>query len=275
MEPEHAFLGHILVPQGKPNESACPRKRVVIPRLCGLRRCLGGLFTPVIPEGWAANGSAFWTIYKGSEVNPMRSILPVVTLLSLAIGGCCTKLPSTAEDQEWGSDLHWCGIFSGYGTSEQPDRSKAMYTPVNAREYAQLLCENVDIEDYASCMNRINDFHHQSKGRASGEGSSTSGPFAMQIGGEVYVGSYWGTPFESVFRVTDDRGQACRGSYSAFFGSTEAVFQVVCDDGQRGKADIVSDRDGRNGIGYVAMDDGREGRIVYGPDVAMAARQSL
>ncbi|NYT01278.1 MAG: hypothetical protein GKC10_00730 [Methanosarcinales archaeon] len=209
----------------------------------------------------------------------MKSVLSVVALLSLTLGGCCTKLqPSgsaAAEDQEWGSDLHWCGIFSGYGTSDQPDRSKALYTPVTPTEYAQLLCENVDLEYYASCMNRIKDFARSSSRSSADEGSSTSGPFAMQIGGDVYVGSYWGTPFESVFRVTDDRGRACRGSYSAFFGSTEPVFEVVCDNGNRGRADIVSDRDGRNGIGYVAMGDGTKGRIVYGPDVARAARQQL
>jgi hypothetical protein len=208
----------------------------------------------------------------------MRISLPLVAALGLLLGGCCTKLQtadSAADDREWGSDLHWCGIFSGYGTAEQPYRSRALYTPVTGKEYAQILCEDADVEDYATCMNQIRDFQHSTTRRTGGEGSSTSGPFAMRLGGDIYVGSYWATPFESVFRVSDERGRSCRGSYSAFFGSTDAVYEVVCDNGRRGKADTVSDRGGRNGIGYITMDDGTEGRIVYGPDVARAARERL
>jgi hypothetical protein len=206
----------------------------------------------------------------------MKTTFSAVAALSLVLGGCCTKLENSgtvAENQEWGSDLHWCGIFSGYGTDQQPERSQALYTPVTSAEYAQLLCENMRMEDYASCMNQVRDFRSTPEGRASGEGSSTSGPFAMQLGGEVYVGSYWGTPFSAAFRVANDSGQACRGDYNALYGSTKAIFDVDCDNGKRGTADIVSDRDGRNGIGYVSMTDGTKGRIVYGPDVARAASQ--
>ena len=208
----------------------------------------------------------------------MKSAIPAVAALSLLLGGCCTQLrnaQSADEDREWGSDLHWCGIFSGYGTAAQPDRSKVLYTPVSAREYAELLCENVDLADYASCMNQIRDYQRSSSGRTAREGSSTAGPFAMQIRGDVYVGSYWATPFESFFRVSNGRGDSCRGQYSAFYGSTDKVYDVVCDNAGRGEAEIVSDRYGRNGIGYVAMDDGADGRIVYGPEVARAARQRL
>lgn len=214
---------------------------------------------------------------RDNEVNLMKSALTVLTALSLLLSGCCSQLKNTStageEDKEWGTDLYWCGIFSGYGTAEQPERSQALYTPVTGKEYAQLLCEDAEIEDYASCMNQIRDFHRRSAGRSSGDGSSTSGPFAMRVGGEVYVGSYWGTPFNSSFRVASDRGQVCKGGYNAFYGSTEAVFDVVCDNGMRGKADIVSDRDGRNGIGYVAMNDGTKGQIAYGPDISRAARE--
>jgi hypothetical protein len=209
----------------------------------------------------------------------MRSVLLVAITLSFALGGCCTKLQSTAststEDQEWGSDLRWCGIFSGYGTAEEPDRYRALYTPVTATEYARILCEDQPMEDYASCMNQVRDFAQSLRGRSSREGSSTSGPFAMRLGGEVYVGSYWGTPFSSAFRVANDRGDACRGSYNAFYGDTEPVYDVVCDNGRRGEAEIVSGRGGRNGIGYVSMTDGTRGRILYGPDVATAARTLL
>lgn len=207
----------------------------------------------------------------------MRSAIPVVAALSLLLGGCCTQLRNAQldnEDREWGSDLYWCGIFSGFGTAAQPDRSRALYTPVTPREYAELLCENVDLGGYASCMNQIRDYQESSRNRRGGEGSSTTGPFAMQVGGEVYLGSYWATPFESVFRVSNGRGQSCRGQYSAFFGSTDKVYAVVCDSGARGEARIVSDRHGRNGIGFVTVEQ-TEGRIVYGPDIARAARERL
>jgi len=200
----------------------------------------------------------------------------LVIALGPTLGGCCTQLqdaPSAAvEDREWGTDLHWCDIFSGYGTAKEPDRYRALYTPVTANEYARILCEDKEIEQYASCMNQVRDFAQRLRGGSSRVGSSTSGPFAMKIGGNIYLGSYAWAPFDAWFRVSDGDGRVCRGSYSAFKGDTEPVFDVVCDSGLRGKADIVSGRDGRNGIGYVEMTDGTKGRILYGPNVAAAAR---
>lgn len=206
----------------------------------------------------------------------MKRFLSAIALASLVLGGCCMKTRSagsaSTQDQEAWSDYYWCGIFSGYGTAEMPDRAKALYTPVTANEYANMLCERVAIEDYATCMNRVLDHYQRSQHDRPPKGNSTSGPFAMEVAGEVYVGAYVSDPFSASFRVASG-AKSCRGSYNALFGDTAPVFKVVCDNGKRGEARIVRDRSGRNGIGYVAMNDGTQGRILFGPNVASAAEQ--
>jgi hypothetical protein len=198
-------------------------------------------------------------------------------LLSLLLAGCCTSLgpPETGrvDGQEWG-DTSLCGIFSGWGTAVQPDRSYALYTPVTSSEFTRRLCKHVDVEDYATCANRIEDVYRDSVDDPGSPGSSTSGPFAVVLAGDVLVGNYRSDPFSASFRVSSS-SNSCAGSYNAIYGDKEPAFDVWCDDGRRGTARIVRDRHGRNGIGVVQMDDGTQGSIVFGRDVARAARSAL
>ena len=208
----------------------------------------------------------------------MKAVLPVVFMSSLALAGCCTSTypPQSAgriDAQEWG-DTSICGIFSGWGTREQPERSEALYTPVTTAEYSADLCGMVDIEDYATCANRVEKFYRESLDNPVAPGSATTGPFAVLLDKELYVGSYRSDPFSASFRVSSG-ANSCRGSYNAIYGDKEAVFKVWCDDGGRGRARMVRDRYGRDGIGVVMMDDGTEGRIVFGPRIAEVARSTF
>jgi hypothetical protein len=164
-----------------------------------------------------------------------------------------------------------CGIFSGWGTTDQPGRSQALYTPVSMEEYARTLCDQVDIEQYATCANRVEKFYRESLDRSPPPGSSTAGPFAFLLNNELYVGSYRSDPFSASFSVSSG-GRGCKGSYNAIYGDKDGVFKVWCDDGARGKARMVRDRYGRDGIGVVTMDDGSEGKVVFGPRIAEVAR---
>lgn len=207
----------------------------------------------------------------------MKAALPAVLLSSLTLAACCTSIypPETGrvDPQEWG-DTSVCGIFSGWGTTEQPERSEALYTPVTAAEYSKYLCGLVDIEDYATCANRVDEYYRSSVADPNSPGSSTSGPFAVVLDNGLYVGTYRSDPFSASFRVSNDKN-SCKGSYNAIYGDEDAVFRVWCDDGARGKARMVRDRYGRDGIGVVTMDNGVEGRIVFGPRIAAAARAAL
>jgi hypothetical protein len=156
-----------------------------------------------------------------------------------------------------------CGIFSGWGSTAEPERWTAVYTPVGVTEYGDLLCGHLEPEDYASCVNRIWEHYRESARKRPERGDSTSGPFAVVVWDEVFLGHYWSDPFSAAFQVSNDR-LVCRGAYSILHGAQEPVFDVSCDNGKHGKADIVLDRTGRNGIGRVYMDDGTVGKVVFG-----------
>jgi hypothetical protein len=197
----------------------------------------------------------------------MKGSLSVAAMsLSILVGGCCTNVKPYGVDRLELSDYHagpFCGIFSGFGTTQEPERAEALYTPVVPAEFGEILCENRRLEDYASCVNRVVDYYSNAKVDPAAQGSSTSGPFAAVIGRRVYFGSYRTDLFSGYFRISDD-SQSCRGAYNAFYGAEDAVFAVTCDDGRTGTARIVRDREGRSGIGYIAMADGTKGKIVFG-----------
>ena len=198
----------------------------------------------------------------------MKRLLVLAVLISLALTGCCTRQEMDDFSRFEGvanKPSEFCGIFSGFGTIEQPERWTAAYSPVGVSAYGQLLCGHVDQEEYATCVNRIWAFYRESMRRNPEPGESTSGPFAVVVWDELFLGSYWSDPFSASFQVSSEQsGLTCRGSYSALRGDTKAVFDVNCDNGEHGHADIVLDRSGRNGIGGVYMDDGTVGNIVFG-----------
>ena len=199
----------------------------------------------------------------GIELNPLLAIAASAGLL---LSGCCTR-PATDDfsrfDGTGPQHSGMCGIFSGFGTTDAPERWTAVYSPAGVSEYGDLLCGHLEPEEYATCVNDIWDHYRRSERRTPEPGESTSGPFAVVVWGEVFLGSYRSDPFSAGFRVSNDR-LSCRGADNAFLGSANAVFDVYCDNGKRGKADIVLDRDGRNGIGQVIMDDGTVGKVVFG-----------
>lgn len=196
----------------------------------------------------------------------MKTMLPLVLIASLSTAGCCTRLEPDEFARLTGTDRETnglCGIFSGWGTLEEPDRFQAVYTPVSPAEIGERLCRGVELEDYASCINQTVDYYREASREPPPRGAATAGPFAMELNGRLYLGTYDSDPFSAYFRVADGTS-VCRGAYNALAGDTEAVFEVRCDDGRRGTADIVLDRKGRNGIGGVVMDDGTRGDIVFG-----------
>jgi hypothetical protein len=206
----------------------------------------------------------------------MKSLLVLVILTSLTLTGCCTRQRLDDFSRFEGSANQpsgLCGIFSGFGTMEEPDRFSAVYSPVGVHEYGDLLCGHLEVEDYASCVNRVWDHYRRSQREGAEPGDSTSGPFAMSLYDDVLLGDYWSDPFSGSFRVSGDR-LSCRGSYNALFGSESSAFDVSCDNGRRGRAAMVRDRSGRNGIGRIYMDDGEQGSIVFGHDIVGGVLQS-
>ena len=207
----------------------------------------------------------------------MNATLSAVLSTSLALAGCCTSIfpPDTSrvDGQEWG-DTSVCGPFSGWGATEQPERSEALYTPVTAAEYSKSLCGHIDIKDFATCANRVEDLYRESANDPIPPGSSTAGPFAVLLQDDLMIGSYRSDPFSASFRVSSDTN-ACKGSYNAIYGDSDGVFKVLCDNGDQGTARMVRDRYGRDGIGVVMMDDGVEGKLVFGPRIANVARAAL
>lgn len=205
----------------------------------------------------------------------MKGSLPVVTLcLSSLLGACCMSVKPYNLDRLELTEYHpgpWCGIFSGYGATTEPERARAVYTPVAPAEYGEILCENRSVEDYASCINRVADYYRKFEDTPETEGSSTSGPFAVVMDGKLYVGSYRTDLFSGSFLVSS-RTDSCTGSYNALFGSRTSVFAVSCDDGRTGSAEIVRDRKGRSGIGYLSLTDGTKGTIVFGWPAAVAPK---
>ena len=205
----------------------------------------------------------------------MKRLLVLALLISLGISGCCTR----QQIDDWtrfegtaGKSSGFCGIFSGFGTKDEPERLSAVYTPVGVGEYGELLCGHLEPEDYATCVNRIWAHWREAQRETPQPNESTSGPFAVVVWDEIFLGSYRSDPFSASFRVSNDR-LSCTGSYSALFGKQRPVFDVHCDNGTQGEAEIVLDRTGSNGIGRVYMDDGTEGKIVFGHQTVGGALQ--
>lgn len=206
----------------------------------------------------------------------MKTAISTVIVASLSLAGCCTSLtPETGriDGQEWG-DTSVCGIFSGWGVREMPERSEALYTPVTLEEYTGYLCNSTDIEDFATCGNRVERYYRGIVEMRKQPGESQSGPFAFALDDELYTGSYRSDILSASFNVSSGRNR-CTGSYNALFGDTEAIYRVRCDNGETGKARIVLDRWGRDGIGFIQMDDGTKGTIIFGPRIAEVARSAL
>jgi hypothetical protein len=143
-----------------------------------------------------------------------------------------------------------------------PTHLGGIATTVSPTDYAERLCAAVDLESYATCMNEVLEGINQRRNPMA-PGDATSGPFAVIMEGDVYVGSYWTAVFVGRFSVSTGN-KACRGEYNAFTGSADAIFDVYCDDGRSGWADLIRSMDGRNGIGKIALDDGTEGEVVFG-----------
>lgn len=152
--------------------------------------------------------------------------------------------------------LGGCGLFP-------PSHQGGISTTVSPEDYGQRLCGHLDLEDYPSCLSQVLDYFEQPHADTLPAGHSTSGPFAVVMGGDVYMGHYSSDPFQASFRVSNGRN-GCRGSYNILTGSADAIFDVYCDDGRNGWADIILASDGRNGIGKLALDDGSQGEIVFG-----------
>ncbi|MCG6897124.1 MAG: hypothetical protein LJE61_14870 [Thiocapsa sp.] len=161
---------------------------------------------------------------------------PLVALLSILLGGCALV---------------------------PPNHLGAITTNVSPMDYAERLCAHLDLESYSSCASRVLDDIDEARLERLPPGGSTSGPFAVLMDGDIYLGDYRSSPFAASFRVSNGRHH-CRGGYDVFRGSVDALFDVYCDDGRSGWADIIRASDGRNGIGKIALDDGTEGDIVFG-----------
>ncbi|MBK5963098.1 hypothetical protein CCR95_03075 [Thiocystis minor] len=149
-----------------------------------------------------------------------------------------------------------CGLFP-------PSHLGGIATTVTPEDYGQRLCGHLDLEDYPSCLSQVLDSFEQPRANTLPPGHSTSGPFAVMMEKDVYLGHYQSDISQASFRVSNGRN-GCRGSYNAFAGSPDAIYDVYCDDGRSGWADIIRDSDGRNGIGKLALDDGTQGEIVFG-----------
>ena len=205
-------------------------------------------------------------------------LAPLLALaIGLGLGGCCSRQPATEFNRFDGSanqSVGLCGIFAGFGTTEEPERWGAVYSPVTAEEYGALLCTGVAPADYATCVNRVWARYRQGQRDPDPPGAATAGPFAVVMGDAVLQGRYWSQPFAAGFHVSG-KDLSCRGGYDAFAGDAQAVFKVACSDGGRGWAQVVRDRDGRDGIGGLYLDDGRVGKIVFGPDALSGAAPPL
>ena len=140
-----------------------------------------------------------------------------------------------------------------------------LFTRMSSLDYARLICEPVEIEDFATCVNGMLDVYENPVDTGFPPAQASSGPFMVMLGVNTYYGWYRSHPFAADFRVSDGR-TICRGGYNAFAGSVDTVFAVQCDDGRRWTARIVRDASGRNGVGTVTMSDGAVGRIVFGRD---------
>lgn len=145
-----------------------------------------------------------------------------------------------------------------------PGQRGSLVQSITPDEYGERLCRHLDLEEYSACLSEVLEYFetHQSNTLADGR-NSTSGPIALILERQVYLGQYAISPLAARFRVT--RGQQwCEGSYNAMTGSADAIHRVVCSDGRRGQAELTSDLDGRNGIGELILDDGTRADLVFG-----------
>jgi hypothetical protein len=117
---------------------------------------------------------------------------------------------------------------------------------VSPMDYAERLCAPVELESYATCLNEVLDGINLRRNPMA-PGDATSGPFAVILDGDVYLGSYWTAVFAGRFDVSTG-SKRCRGEYNAFAGSADAIFDVYCADGRSGWVDLIRSMDGRNGI---------------------------
>lgn len=144
-----------------------------------------------------------------------------------------------------------------------PTHLGGIATTIEPEEYGRRLCAYVELEAFPSCLSQVMDYFERPRPDDAPLGHSTSGPFAVMLEGNVYMGEYSSTPFTARFRVSNG-SESCRGDYDAFAGSRDAVFDVYCNDGRAGWADLIRAADGRNGIGRLMLDDGAQGDIVFG-----------
>jgi len=144
-----------------------------------------------------------------------------------------------------------------------PNHLGGISTSISPDEYGKRLCQHLDLEDYSACMSEVLEYFERPRPNEEPGDRSTAGPFAVMMGGEVYIGDYRTTLLKARFDVTNGRTD-CRGRYDAFTVSNDALFDVYCSDGRSGWADIILDHDGRNGIGRIGLDDGTTGDIVFG-----------
>ena len=194
----------------------------------------------------------------------MRFWLALLLVAGVGISGCCSRRPATEFNRFDGTanqPTGFCGIFAGFGTTDEPERWGALYTPITVEEYGELLCGRLDPADYATCVNRTWAHYRQAQRQPNLPGESTSGPFAVVVGNEILLGTYWSQPFAAHFRVSNER-LVCQGGYDAFAGDTQAVFQVRCNNGLKGKAQMVRDRNGRNGIGGIYMKNKVQAKLI-------------
>ncbi len=171
--------------------------------------------------------------------NKMKTVTCLVTLLGALTAGCA------------------------YGTDPASGR---LFTNMSSLDYARLVCDPVEIEDYATCVNGMLGVYENSTEAEFPPEQATSGPFLVMLGADTYYGWYRSQPFVGDFRVSNGRTM-CHGSYNAFAGSVNSDFRVHCDDGRQGTAEIVRDAGGRNGVGTLTMTDGAVGRIIFGREV--------
>ncbi len=143
---------------------------------------------------------------------------------------------------------------------------------VEPMDYARRLCTHLPLDAYPTCVSAVLDEFDRPQPTTPPLGYSTSGPFAVIMQGEMYLGDYRSSIFVADFSVSNGH-QTCRGAYNAFRGSVDARYDVYCSDGRAGWADLIHDTDGRRGIGKLMLVDGTEGEIVFG-HVPLAAFMS-
>lgn len=145
-----------------------------------------------------------------------------------------------------------------------PGHFGSFATPVTPDEYGERLCRHLALEDYSACLSEVLEYFETPQSDTLPYGRhSNSGPIALVLDQQVYLGRYEASPFVTHFRVSHGQ-QSCRGGYDIFAGSTDTILGVQCSDGRRGRADLTSAVDGRNGIGHLEFEDGTKAEIVFG-----------